>query len=86
MKRPKSGESPGGRPHGAEEHRAALEGLQASAIRKVRLDTLRVSRRGDSLPDADAARSQDFLYDEFGLPEGGGDFATTDTITALPKS
>jgi hypothetical protein len=86
MKSPKGGESPGGRPHGAEERRAALEGLQASAMRKVRLDTLRASWKGEPLPDAAAARSQDFLYDEFGLPKGGGEFAATDIIPAVPKS
>lgn len=35
--------------------------------------------------DADAAHSQDFLYDELGLPAGEGDFSLTDVIPALAK-
>ncbi len=55
-------------------------------MRKVRLDALGASGKGGPAPSANAARSQDFLYDEFGLPEGEGDFAATDIIPALPKT
>ena len=79
-----SGEGLGGRPHRAEERRDLVKDLQASAKRKVRLDALGASGKG--APSANAACSQDFLYDEFGLPEGEGDFAATDIIPALPKA
>jgi hypothetical protein len=81
-----SGEGLGGRPHRAEERRDLVKDLQASAKRKVRLDALGASGKGGPAPSANAARSQDFLYDEFGLPEGEGDFAATDIIPALPKA
>ena len=60
-------------------------GLQASAMRKARLDAVRASWNGYPLLSADAARSRDFLHDESRLPEGEGDFAATDIIPALPK-
>ncbi len=60
-------------------------GLQASAMRKARLDAVRASWNGYPLLSADAVRSRDFLHDELGLPEGEGDFAATDIIPALPK-
>jgi hypothetical protein len=65
-----SGEGLGGRPHRAEERRDLVKDLQASAKSKVRLDALGASGKGGPAPSANAARSQDFLYDEFGLPEG----------------
>jgi prevent-host-death family protein len=37
--------------------------------RKALLDRLRASWTGERSPGPDAARSQDFLYDEFGLPK-----------------
>ena len=37
--------------------------------RKALLDALRASWTGEPSPGPDAARSQDFLYDEFGLPK-----------------
>lgn len=37
--------------------------------RKARLQRLRASWKGEDSPGPDAARSQDFLYDEFGLPK-----------------
>ena len=86
MDSPEGGEEPGGGSHSAEESRALLEGLQASAMRKARLDASRASWKGDPLPSTDAARSQEFLYDEFGLPEGEDDFAATDVIPALRKT
>jgi hypothetical protein len=55
-------------------------------MRKLRLDALGASGKGGPAPSANAARSQDFLYDEFGLPEGEGDFAATDIIPAVPKA
>jgi hypothetical protein len=73
-----SEEGPGDRPHSAKERRILLEDLRALAMRSARLDAVTASRVGNLLSDSDAARSQDFLYDEFGLPEGGGDFAATD--------
>jgi prevent-host-death family protein len=46
----------GTRPRTADERRALLERLRASAMSKM-------------TPGPDAALSQDFLYDEFGLPK-----------------
>jgi prevent-host-death family protein len=37
--------------------------------RKALLDRLRASWTGEPTPGPDAAQSQDFLYDEFGLPK-----------------
>jgi prevent-host-death family protein len=37
--------------------------------RKAILDRLRASWTGEPSPGPDAARSQDFLYDELGLPK-----------------
>ena len=37
--------------------------------RKALLDRLRASWTGKPTPGPDAERSQDFLYDEFGLPK-----------------
>jgi prevent-host-death family protein len=37
--------------------------------RKALLDRLRASWTGEPTPGPDAARCQDFLYDEFGLPK-----------------
>ncbi len=37
--------------------------------RKASLDRLRASWTGEPTPGPDAARSQDFLYDELGLPK-----------------
>ncbi len=73
-------------PRDADDRRVLPEGLQTSAMRKARIDALTASWKGDPLPGADAARSQDFLYDEFGLPAGGGDFSLTDIASALPKA
>jgi hypothetical protein len=85
MESPKTGEGAGGRPDSADERRDLLEGLRASAMKKVRFDALPPYGKGGPAPSGDAARSQDFLYDEVGLPEGGGDFAATDIIPALAK-
>lgn len=37
--------------------------------RKALLQRLRAAWKGEASPGPDAARSQDFLYDEFGLPK-----------------
>ena len=73
-------------PRSADERRALLEGLRAATMKKVRIEALTASWKRGPLPGADAARSQDFLYDESGLPVGGGDFSLTDITPALPKS
>ena len=43
--------------------------LRTPEERKARLDALRASWKGRATPGPSAARSQDFLYDEFGLPK-----------------
>jgi len=42
--------------------------LPTAADRKALLESVRRSGRAAAKPDAPAARSQDFLYDEAGLP------------------
>ena len=47
------------------------EGRPTDLGRETRREMMeRISKRGaaEALPGPDAARSQDFLYDEFGLP------------------
>lgn len=76
-----SEESTGG-PRIAPRERRAL--LQALAMKNISVDSTACGADKPS-SDADAAHSQDFLYDELGLPAGEGDFSLTDVIPALAK-
>lgn len=40
-----------------------------AAVKRERIDAIIRSARGKALPGPDAAHSQDFLYDESGLPK-----------------
>ena len=83
---PDSDEAPEAAARLADERRDLPKGLEASAMKKAHIDALAASWKDDPLPGADAARSQDFMYDEFGIPAGGDDFSLNDIASALPKS
>ena len=55
-------------------------------MKKAHIDALAASWKDDPLPGADAARSQDFMYDEFGLPAGGTTSPSTTSPRLCPKA